>query len=140
MRNAVLVLAMTSLASFAAAGDVSTVEINVSGVIPGPNSGTVYVGLCTEAEFMKGPCALSARANADAGTLTFKIENVPPGRYAASAWWDFNGNGEMERGGYGEPLEPVTASNGAVGVMGPPVFADAAFDVPTATTVAMEFK
>jgi len=140
MRTTVLTIAMASLTCLAAAADTSAVELNVAGILPGPSSGTVYVSLCSEAEFMKGPCALKARAKADAASLSLKIESVPPGRYAASAWWDFNDNGEMELGSYGEPLEPVAISNDAVGVMGPPSFADAAFDVPVTVPVALTFK
>lgn len=130
--------AALALTAAAAADDGVTVELAVSGVIPGES--TIYVNLCTEAEFMVTRCALEAMAKADAATLTFTFQNVPPGRYAAGAWWDVNDDAKMESGPYGEPLEPVALSNGAVGEMGPPKFSDAAVDVPASGPVTITFK
>ena len=121
-----------------ARAESTAVEITVDGLKAG--FGTIYVGLCTQAEFMQGPCALKAKAKVEADSDTLRIENVAPGRYAVAAWWDVNDNAEMERGGYGEPLEPTGASNGAIGMMGPPLFADAAFDVPATGPVAVTVK
>ncbi|MFT3809437.1 MAG: DUF2141 domain-containing protein [Micropepsaceae bacterium] len=131
---AAALLAFTGLAQ----AENATVEVAVDGLKAG--IGTLYAGLCTQAEFMQGPCALKAKAKVEADTATLTFENVTPGRYAVAAWWDVNDNAEMERGGYGEPLEPTGASNGAVGMMGPPVFSDAAFDVPASGPVAVTVK
>ncbi len=131
-------MAATLMLSGVAAADGGKLDLAVSGVIP--SESTVYVSLCTEAEFMQTTCALKAMHKADAETLIFSFENVAPGRYAAAAWWDADNNGEMDSGAYGEPLEPVAVSNGAVGTMGPPLFADAAFDVPADAPVALKFE
>lgn len=121
-----------------ARADDTAVEIAVDGLKAG--LGSIYVGLCTEAEFMRGPCAMNAKAKVDAETATLRIEGVPPGRYAVAAWWDVNDNAEMEKGGWGEPLEPTGASNGAIGNMGPPQFSDAVFDVPASGPVTVTVR
>ncbi len=129
--------ALTALSGLAQA-DAVKLDVTVEGLKAGV--GTIYAGLCTEQEFMKGPCALSAKAKIEADTATLTFENVTPGRYAVAAWWDVNDNGEMERGGWGEPLEPTGASNGAVGTMGPPLYADAVIDVPASGPVSVTVK
>ena len=129
--------ALIALAAPALAED-ARLEVTVDGLKAGV--GTIYLGLCTEAEFMKGPCAYKAKAKVEAETATLTIENVTPGRYAVAAWWDVNDNAEMERGGWGEPLEPTGASNGAIGNMGPPLFGDAAIDVPAGGPVTVTVK
>ncbi len=137
MLKQLLAAALIALATPALAEDTK-VDVTVGGLKAG--IGTIYVGLCSEAEFMRGPCALKAHAKVEADTATLSIEGVPPGRYAVAAWWDVNDNADMERGGYGEPLEPTGASNGAVGTMGPPVFSDAAFDVPVSGPVGVTVR
>lgn len=137
LKRMIAMALLTGLSGLAQAENAK-LDVTVTGLKSG--LGTIYVGLCTEAEFMKGPCALSANAKIEAETATLTFENVPPGRYAVAAWWDVNDNTEMERGGYGEPLEPTGASNGAVGTMGPPLFADAAIDVPSSAPVSVAVK
>jgi len=138
MLKKMLAAAALIVTAATARAEDTKVEVIVDGLKAG--LGTIYVGLCTEAEFMRGPCALKAKAKVEAASATVSFENVTPGRYAVAAWWDFDDDGEMARGGYGEPLEPTGASNGAVGTMGPPVFSDAAFDVPVSGPVAVTVK
>ncbi|MCM0084409.1 DUF2141 domain-containing protein [Geomonas sp. Red32] len=57
------------------------------------------------------------------------IGNLPRGVYAVAAYQDLNSNGEMDRSVFGWPVEPVGASRGAKGRMGPPRFRDAAFEL-----------
>ncbi|GFO55858.1 hypothetical protein GMSM_28650 [Geomonas sp. Red276] len=57
------------------------------------------------------------------------IGTLPRGVYAVAAYQDLNGNGEMDRSIFGWPVEPVGASRGARGRMGPPRFQDAAFEL-----------
>ena len=129
--------ALIALATPALAED-ARLDVTVDGLKAGV--GTIYLGLCTEAEFMQGPCAYKAKAKVEADTATLSFETVTPGRYAVAAWWDVNDNADMERGGWGEPLEPTGASNGAIGNMGPPLFSDAAFDVPAGGPVTVTVK
>ncbi len=63
--------------------------------------------------------------------VTFK--GFARGVYAVAAFQDMNGNGKLDRSLLGWPTEPVGASNGATGVVGPPKFEDAAFALKQAT-------
>ena len=70
----------------------------------------------------------SVMAHAPSVTLIF--ENLQPGRYAMSAFHDRNGDGKLDRGVFGIPTEPYGFSRDARAAMGPPVFADAVFEIP----------
>ena len=67
-------------------------------------------------------------ASAARGEITWRIDDLPFGRYAISAYHDENGNGELDTGLFGIPSEDYGFSNNARGGFGPPDFADAAFD------------
>lgn len=63
------------------------------------------------------------------------------GTYAAAAYHDENNNGILDRSLLGWPVEPIAASNGARGVVGPPSFSDAAFELKQAAqTIQLNFK
>ena len=54
---------------------------------------------------------------------------LAPGRYAVKAFHDVNGDGKMAANPFGVPTEPYAFSNNAKGMMGPPKWTDAAFEV-----------
>lgn len=72
-----------------------------------------------------------------AGELTAVFEGLPAGDYAAKAFHDLNGDGEMNFNPFGIPVEPYAFSNNAVGNMGPASWERARFAVsgPTAQTI-----
>lgn len=123
-------LAMPAVASAAPeaaprAGPVSgTVEIRFTG---GQRGGPVLVQLSSETEFMR-PSRFQSRVDVRPdGTARVSFEDVPPGRYAISAFQDVNRDGRLTFGPpWGAPVEPWGYSRGARGVMGPPNFDDAA--------------
>jgi uncharacterized protein (DUF2141 family) len=135
MRRALLicVAAMPSLAWAA------SVQVTVQGVRNG--HGSVLVALCTSAEFLRPHCAWKASTPAAAGTVTLRIDGVPPGTYAAQAFHDENGNGRLDRSLLGLPEEGMGFSRDAPMRMGPPRFEDAAFQVaPSGTAVALHLR
>ena len=69
--------------------------------------------------------AVALRANA-AMKSAVVFSNLEPGRYAAIAFHDENGNGRLDRNFLGVPAEPYGFSNDAEGFLGPPRFDDAA--------------
>ncbi len=104
------------------------VTVTIDGI--GSTEGMVMAGLFDSPlsfpqKFIRGE---SIAANTPSVTLVF--ENVEPGRYAMSAFHDRNGNGKLDTGAFGVPKEPYGFSRDARGVMGPPAFDDAVFDVP----------
>ena len=109
----------------AAAPQTASITVDVSGVRTA--EGRVHVDICPPARFLDD-CPWSGEAPATTGTTEVIVKDVPPGRYAAQAFHDRNGNGKVDRGLFGIPNEGVGFSNDAKIVMAPPKFADAAFD------------
>jgi uncharacterized protein (DUF2141 family) len=66
-------------------------------------------------------------ATGDAVTATFN--GLAPGQYAIRAFHDVDGDGKMGANPFGIPTEPYAFSNNAAGVMGPPKWSAAAFEV-----------
>ena len=89
--------------------------------------GVLHVDICPEDKFLKDGCAFAGTAPARFGTTTVTVRGVPPGRYAAQIFLDENGNGEVDRGLFGMPMEGVGFSNDARISFGPPKWADAMF-------------
>jgi uncharacterized protein (DUF2141 family) len=115
------------LSACAATAGAAVVDVTIDKV--GAGAGTLVVSLCVETEFLKR-CALRQTGRAEAGQpARFRFEDVPPGRYAVSTYHDANDNGKLDRNFMGIPEEGVGFSRDAKGDMGPPDFADAAFDV-----------
>ena len=66
---------------------------------------------------------------AASGTVRVIFADVVPGAYAVAAFHDADGDGALNQNFVGMPTEGYGFSNGAVGFMGPPSFADAAVTV-----------
>jgi uncharacterized protein (DUF2141 family) len=92
--------------------------------------GAIMVGLFSDAATFPDRITKGQSAPAQISSVILVFENVEPGRYAASAFQDRNGNGKLDRGLMGIPKEPYGFSRDARASMGPPSFDDAAFDVP----------
>lgn len=104
-------------------GDVTLV---IKGADPG--GANVMASVCTQAEFLRR-CELHQKMSATEKTVTLLFKDVPPGTYAASAFQDINDDARLGRGSFGAPNEPWAVSNNAKGMMGPPAFDDAKFEV-----------
>ncbi len=127
-KNTPLILSGLALAlcSHARAADLT---VEVAGAAGG---GSLSVGLfdaASAASFPKTPSAGQRVAMAASGAATVVFRDLPPGRYAVSAFLDQNGNQQLDRGLFGIPKEPYGFSRDARGAGGPPEFRDAAFEV-----------
>ena len=69
--------------------------------------------------------AVALRANAALKSAVV-FSNVQPGRYAAIAFHDENGNGKLDKNFLGVPTEPYGFSNNVQAFLGPPTFDAAA--------------
>lgn len=69
--------------------------------------------------------AVALRANAALKSAVV-FSNLGPGRYAAVAFHDENGNGKLDKNFLGVPTEPYGFSKNAQGIFGPPTFDAAA--------------
>lgn len=122
MRIALSVLALL-LVSAAPAGQ--PIVVTVSGITA--SQGRVHVDICTPSSFTRESCPFSAKANAREGATVVTVPNVPPGRYAAQAYYDANGNGKADRNMLGMPLELVGFSNDVKVKLSRPKFEASAF-------------
>ena len=115
----------------------ATVLVTVSNVRN--DHGQVLVAICTKASFLRPHCPWRGRSLAKPGDVLVRVDNVPPGTYAAQAFHDEDGNGVLERSMLGLPREAMGFSNNAPMRLGPPRFDTAAFDVGAKDT-AIGFK
>ena len=123
---------MTAIAVVAAphaeAQEAGEVSVTFSG-IRAP-TGALFVGLYdSEAAFAGGAPVGGYRLAVSGNTAAQSIKGLQPGRYALKVYHDVNGDGRMNTNAFGIPTEPYAASNNAPANMGPPVWADAVFEV-----------
>jgi uncharacterized protein (DUF2141 family) len=116
-----------ALLTSAAAADLS---VRVAGIHD--DAGRVRAALCTRAEYPDGPCAQRRSVAARVGAVELRFEGVASGRYAVLAYHDRDGDGDLDRGLLGIPLEPF-GFGGATVPGRPPPFARIAVDVGEAS-------
>jgi len=111
------------------AGDSGPVHVALDVTVDGTTetTGSIRVNLyASEDAFLEQE---DVQAEADIGSdgnSLVSFANLMPGTYAAVAYHDVNGNGQLDRGLFGIPLEPFGFSNGVVPVLSAPDFEDAA--------------
>ncbi len=103
----------------------AAITVAVSGVRSA--RGVVRVDICPQAQFLGDGCTWHGMAPAHPGTVSVRIEGVPPGDYAAQAFHDANNNDKVDRGLFGIPREGVGFSNDAPIGFHPPRWRDARF-------------
>lgn len=67
------------------------------------------------------------RISGEGGVALFDLQGLEPGVYAFQVFFDANGNGELDRGLVGRPLEPRFVSNNAAPLWGAPDWERASF-------------
>lgn len=115
----------------------AAVTVQVEGV--GSEQGQVQVQLCDAERFLGDDCPFKTSVPARAGQVAVVFREIPPGRYAAIAYHDANGNGDLDQNAVGMPLEMFGFSNDPPLLMGPPLFKDAAF-VVAETDLAVKIR
>ncbi|MFN3930537.1 MAG: DUF2141 domain-containing protein [Brevundimonas sp.] len=107
----------------------------------GAQTGAVMVALYdSEAGYASDRGVGQRRLDVAAGERTATFDNLPAGDYAAKAFHDVNGDGEMNFNPFGLPVEPYAFSNNAVGNMGPASWARARFTVSGATAQTISIR
>lgn len=102
---------MAGVAALLAAGTAAAapLTVTVSGIEA--RGGKLYVGVQTEAQFMKDDGIAGDIVDAPAaGAQTFTYD-LPEGAYAVSIWHDFNGNGTFDTAENGMPLDGWSSIN-----------------------------
>ena len=98
------------------------------GLYDSPASFGKAVEASAEEGFLVDPdrfAAVALRANAALKSAVV-FSNLEPGRYAAIAFHDENGDGKLDKNFLGIPTEPYGFSNDVQGFLGPPTFDAAA--------------
>jgi len=135
-------LLISALLCHSGPAGAETLVVKLSGLRAGV--GTVRVMLWKEpAGFPTQPGKAVAHRSAPVAGSEAEISftGLQRGTYAAAAYQDENNNGRLDLSFFGWPVEPTAASNGARGMMGPPSFADAAFELKQASqTIQLTFK
>lgn len=108
----------------------ATLDVVVAGVRNA--QGAVRVAICSEAQFLQPVCPHVGAVPARPGEVTVRIDNVPPGVWAAQAFHDEDGDGKIGTNLLGIPTEGLGFSNDARLLFGPPRFGDAAFQLAPA--------
>ena len=113
--------------------------IEVRGIRSG--DGRLFVaihGSETSASFPSADGAVAGlNRRASAGTLRFVLRDLPPGRYAVSAFHDENDNGELDVNLVGIPSEGYGFANDPGATFGPPDFEAAAVTVGDVSEAAV---
>lgn len=128
-------LVLSSPVPAQAAADDGSVSLTFE---TGARTGAVMVALYdSEAAWSGGRAVAQMRLDASTPSPTAIFRDLPAGDYAAKAFHDVNGDGEMNVNPFGMPTEPYAFSNNAVGNMGPARWDQARFTVsgPTAQTI-----
>lgn len=82
----------------------------------------------------------TARLDVEDGSAVWTLE-LREGDYAIKAYHDLNGNGELDRGVVGQPVEPYGFSNDARGSLGPPGWKAARFSLrPPAQSMEIRLR
>lgn len=89
------------------------------------DKGKVFVALFNSQETWLKQSFKSLEQDVTGATCTVTFTDLPKGEYAIAIFHDENGNGTMDFGKMGIPIEKFGFSNDAKCVMGPPVFEDA---------------
>lgn len=93
------------------------------------NQGKVMVGMYNGANTFMKKTIFSKIGEIKANTAKVVFENIPDGEYAISLYHDENNNDKLDTGWFGIPKEGYGCSNDAKGMMGPPKYEDAKFQI-----------
>lgn len=107
----------------------------------GTPTGAVMVALYdSPAAYSGGRPVGQMRLDVGAGETTATFDGLPAGEYAAKAFHDVDGDGEMNVNPFGIPTEPYAFSNNAVGNMGPASWERARFTVSGAVAQTIRLR
>ncbi|MBT8058354.1 MAG: DUF2141 domain-containing protein [Gammaproteobacteria bacterium] len=102
----------------ASSEETANLTVRVQGVTPG--QGEVEVTLFSDEEsWMENAAHVLREPVGDEAWVDVLVPRLAPGDYAASVYYDQDGDGELDSGMFRIPKEPVGFSNDARGKFGP---------------------
>ena len=105
-------------------------------------NGDLLIGLYDNASNFPRKVATGKVVKVTEKLMKVTFPDLKPGNYAVSVLHDENQNKDMDQGRLGIPKEGYGFSNNAMGVMGPPSFKKARFNVPdgdSSITIKMKY-
>jgi len=100
------------------------------------SKGKIFVAVFDSTYYLKQPVYYGmVKIEERQEEVTVVIENVAPGKYAATVFQDENDNNKLDTGAYGKPTEKYGFSNNAKAEMGPPALQDCMFTVEEDTEI-----
>lgn len=127
-----LILTLTVLMPLLLSAQSHTLTVHVKGVQS--QEGKVFVSLYDSEDAFLNKALVEATATADGEHITVTFDELPAGEYALSVMHDVNGNGELDTGVFGMPLEPFGFSNDAPAKFGPAKYHVAKFSLDNSVT------
>ena len=107
------------------ATNMANLEITLSNYAS--TEGQLIVSLFdSSSTFLQEPLQTAVVMPIPVETAQVKFDDLPPGDMAIAAFHDVNGNGELDTGLFGIPVESFVFGNNARGTFGPPSFQAAA--------------
>lgn len=97
------------------------------------NKGQALIGLYNKKENFLKTRFKSFQVKIENNSCTVVFSDIPNGTYAVSMFHDENENGKIDTNFLGVPKEDYGCSNNAKGVMGPPKWEDAKFEIDNET-------
>ncbi len=91
--------------------------------------GNVRAAVFNDSEKFPKAMLHGQKLEAAGSVVTLVFKDLPPGRYAVSAYQDLNLNDKLDTNAFGMPKEPYGFSRNARGRFGPPSFEDASFEL-----------
>lgn len=134
----VIVLAvLVSVAFGQSVLEASSKKGNIKVFVDGFKSdkGFAKIGLCNSAEIFKNSeetAVISTTTRIIQGKAEYLFEGVHFGTYAVTVYHDENGNGKLDKGAFGKPLELYGFSNNVRELFKRPAYEKAAFTLDKA--------
>lgn len=128
MKTLVSFLTAAALVTIAGASEpeIGTIRLEVSGVEAG--KGAVRAALYSSKEtYMREALASQSATVEQSDTVIIEFEELTPGEYAITLYYDENDNGKLDTGLFRIPKEKVAFSNNAWRRFGPAKWKDARF-------------
>lgn len=117
-------------------GDSATYKLTIDFTNVTKRTGTLYIGLVNDAADFNGSSYRKTRIVVPSeGAIQVNFEGLPAGKYAVKFFQDLNANMKLDYSGQ-MPAEPFGFSNVTM-LMGPPSFAQSAFDLNAPRTIAV---
>lgn len=129
------VIFLTVLASVTfgqSALEISNKKGNIKVLVDGfqNDRGFAKIGLCNSKESFRNSeetAVISTTTRIIQGKAEYVVEGIPFGTYAVTVYHDENGNGKLDKGAFGKPLELYGFSNNVRELFKRPAYEKAAF-------------